>query len=65
MTEQEELNRIGYILDYADYLGCANLIVRDAILLAATDKSLTPLEALELVFEGERKTLFNLQDDSI
>lgn len=55
MTEQEELKRIGYILDYADYLGCVVLIVREAILLAAADKSLTPLEALELAIENAEK----------
>ena len=65
MTEQEELNQIGYILDDADYLGCASSIVRDAMLLIASDKRFTPLEALEWAFEGERKMLFKLQDDSI
>lgn len=61
MTEQEELNQIGYILDDADYLGCASSIVRDAMLLIASDKSFTPLEALEWAFEGHRNELFNYQ----
>ena len=61
MTEQEELNEIGYILDDANYLGCASSMVRDAMLLISADKSFAPLEALEWAFEGARNEWVNYQ----